>query len=59
VARLPLPLRRCVEVEYFTGGPRSVKAKRLAISVNDFRQNLRSAQWAIYVRIDAQLELVE
>jgi hypothetical protein len=36
-----------------------VKAKRLAISVNDFRQNLRSAQWAIYVRIDAQLELVE
>lgn len=59
VAKLPLPLRRCIETEYFTGGPRSVKAKRLMISVNDFRQTLRSAQWAIYVRLDAQLDLVE
>jgi hypothetical protein len=59
VAKLPLPLRRCVEVEYFTGGPRSVKAKRMGTCVHDFRANLRSAQWAIYVRLDAQLELVE
>jgi hypothetical protein len=59
VARLPLSLRRCVEIEYFNGGPDSVKAKRLGISRTDYRQHLRSAQWAIYVRLDAQLELAE
>lgn len=57
VAGLPLPLRRCIEVEYFTGAPRSVKAKRLGITVHDYRTNLRSAQWSLYVRLDAELEL--
>ncbi len=56
VARLPLPLRRCIEIEYFTGGPRSVKAKRLTITVPQYRENLRSAQWSIFVRLDAELE---
>lgn len=57
VAKLPPQLQRCIHVEYFSDAPCEAKARLLELSRIAFRERLRSAQWALHVRLEAELEL--
>jgi hypothetical protein len=57
VAKLPKRLREVIYTEYFSSAPSEQKAQRLGIKRALYRERIRSAQWLIYGKIEAELEL--